>query len=152
MRFLFLILMMPLVVACQDHTDFDAMAVDMGGKVVPLIHSDSIPPGAIFVDIREDKEYTISHIPGAWTKDQFENGTVSPDTPIILYCSVGYRSGKYGEKLVDMGVENVYNLYGGIFKWTNDGKELVDEKGPTQRVHTYNKKWGKWVTKGEKVN
>ena len=152
MRFLILILMMPLVVACQDHKDFDAMAVDMGGEIVPLIHPDSIPAGAIFVDIREDKEYNVSHIPGAMTQEEFENAAVSADTPIILYCSVGYRSGKYGEKLVEMGLDNVYNLYGGIFKWTNDGKELVDEKGTTERVHTYDKKWGKWVTKGEKVN
>jgi rhodanese-related sulfurtransferase len=152
MRFLLFILMMPLVVACQDHKDFDAMARDMGGEVVPLIHPDSIPEGAIFVDIREDKEYKVSHIPGAWTQDEFENAHVASGTPVILYCSVGYRSGKYGEKLFKMGVDNVYNLYGGIFNWTNEGHEMVDEKGPTDKVHTYNKKWGKWVTKGEKVN
>jgi len=152
MRFLILILMMPLIVACQDHIDFDAMAVDMGGKIVPLIHPDSIPTGAIFVDVREDKEYRVSRIPGALTKEEFEHAKVSPETPLIIYCSVGYRSGKYGEKLVDMGVENVYNLYGGIFKWSNDGKQLEDEDGATNRLHTYNKKWGEWVTKGEKVN
>jgi rhodanese-related sulfurtransferase len=152
MRFLIFILMMPLVVACQDHKDFDSMARDMGGEVVPLIHPDSIPVGAIFVDIREYKEYKVSHISGAWTQDEFENANVTPGTPVILYCSVGYRSGKYGEKLINRGIENVHNLYGGIFNWTNEGREMVDENGPTDKVHTYNKKWGKWVTKGEKVN
>ena len=152
MRFLVLILMLPLVLACQDHKDFDSMAIDMGGEVVPLIHPDSIPSRAIFVDIRTDKEFDVSHIPGAITRDEFEKAVIPSETFIILYCSVGYRSGRYGEKLVDKGVENVYNLYGGIFKWVNDGKEIVDGNGTTDRLHTHNKKWGEWVTKGEKVN
>ena len=52
------------------------------------------------------------------------------------------------------GFSNVYNLYGSIFEWANQGHRLVDKGGqPTFKLHTYNKKWSKWVdnAKIEKV-
>lgn len=140
------------MVACQEYSDFDAMVIDMSSKEVPLIHPDSIPAGVILLDVRPDEEYDVSHIPGAWTLEKFESVEIPTDTPIVVYCSVGYRSGKYGEKLLDGGRTEVYNLYGGIFKWHNEGREIVMELGPTERIHTYNKKWGEWVTRGEKVH
>jgi len=49
-----------------------------------------------------------------------------------------------------MGYKNVYNLYGSIFEWVNDGNEVVDKNNkPTDEVHTYNKKWSKWVEEGK---
>jgi 3-mercaptopyruvate sulfurtransferase SseA len=50
------------------------------------------------------------------------------------------------------GFENVYNLYGGIFQWINEGYELVNQDGkPTNKIHAYSKTWGIWLNKGEKV-
>ena len=43
----------------------------------------------------------------------------SKSDTIVLYCSIGYRSEKIGEKLVEMGYGHVFNLYGGIFEWVN---------------------------------
>jgi len=110
----------------------------------------------VLLDAREEEEFQVSHIPNAthigYQSPKFEVlDNLSKDTPIIMYCSIGYRSEKLGEKLQEKGFTNVYNLYGSIFAWVNAGNKVVDTKGnQTSRVHTYNKKWSQWVF-GDKV-
>ena len=105
----------------------------------------------VLLDIRELEEYSISHIPGAiyfgYDNPKYEVLDDLPkDTPIIVYCSIGYRSEKMGEKLLKRGYTNVQNLYGSIFEWANCGYLLVDPmEQATQNIHTYNKRWSKWV-------
>jgi predicted sulfurtransferase len=77
---------------------------------------------------------------------------ISKNAPIVVYCSIGVRSEKIGEKLLAAGYTNVRNCYGSIFEWVNQGNVVVDmDNKPTQKVHAYNKKWGVWVKKGERV-
>ena len=110
-----------------------------------------------FIDSREKVEFDVSHIKGAtWVGyDDFDMArmdAISKNEPIIIYCSVGYRSEKIGEKLIEAGYTNVSNLYGGIFEWVNQEKPLVDLSGkPTTKIHGYSKTWGIWLSKGEKV-
>lgn len=104
-----------------------------------------------FLDAREINEYMISHISGAQhigynTFNISSFNTIPKDEPIIVYCSVGYRSEKIGEKLISAGYKNVSNLYGSIFEWTNCGFPIVDHKEQaTDTLHTYNKTWSQWV-------
>jgi len=66
--------------------------------------------------------------------------------PIYIYCSIGYRSEKIGEKLQKAGFKKVYNMYGGIFNWANSGYTLVDKNGKTTtKVHGYNNDWSQWL-------
>lgn len=110
-----------------------------------------------FIDSREKVEFDVSHIKGAtWVGyDDFDMARmddISKNEPIIIYCSVGYRSEKIGEKLIEAGYTNVSNLYGGIFEWVNQEKPIVDLSGkPTTKIHGYSKTWGIWLSKGEKV-
>ena len=77
---------------------------------------------------------------------------IPKDAILVVYCSVGYRSEKIGEKLKALGFSKVYNLYGGIFEWSNRGYPLVDQKEqPTTKVHAFNKDWGRWLEQGTKV-
>ncbi|MBU2047030.1 MAG: rhodanese-like domain-containing protein, partial [Bacteroidetes bacterium] len=63
-----------------------------------------------------------------------------------------YRSEKIAEKLIHDGYKNVFNLYGGIFEWGNEGNPIYKDNGiQTTEIHTYNKKWAKWVERGTKV-
>jgi rhodanese-related sulfurtransferase len=110
----------------------------------------------LFLDTRTPEEYKVSHIKNA----RFENyedfnvsslASVPRDTPIIVYCAVGYRSEKVTKKLTDAGFKNVTNLYGGIFEWVNNGYPVVDSNGPTKKVHAYNKIWGRWLVNADKV-
>ncbi len=106
---------------------------------------------AIILDARELKEYNVSHISGAIYVgyDNFvvqKVHAISKDKPVYVYCSIGYRSEKIGEKLKAAGFKNVYNLYGGIFNWKNSGYPVVNN---TQKevnvVHGYNNDWSKWI-------
>jgi rhodanese-related sulfurtransferase len=105
----------------------------------------------LILDARPEEEYNVSHIANA-ERIGFKNlnmdvlDTVPKDTKIVVYCSIGYRSEKVGEKLKKKGFTQVYNLYGSVFEWANRDYPLVDNAGyPTSRVHTYNKKWSKWL-------
>lgn len=110
----------------------------------------------IFIDAREKIEFEVSHIKNAIHvgfidyKPDVLNEIFKTDT-IIVYCSVGYRSEKITEKLNEAGFENVYNLFGGIFEWKNQGQPVVNDHGATEEIHAYNKRWGKWLKKGDKV-
>jgi len=105
----------------------------------------------LVLDARESKEYEISHIPGALYAgyDNFDTNAwsnKSKNTNIVVYCSIGYRSEKVGEKLKKMGFRNVQNLYGSIFEWVNRGYPVYDINGRiTTKVHAYNKSWSRWV-------
>lgn len=111
--------------------------------------------GVLLLDIREKEEYDISHIEGAeymGYKDYDETllKDVPKETPIVVYCSIGYRSEKVGEKIEKLGFTTVYNLYGSIFEWVNQGNPVVDNNNSTtHKVHTYNKNWSKWVDEGK---
>lgn len=105
----------------------------------------------IILDAREPKEYEISHIPGATYigYNKFDAAlleAVQKKERIVVYCSIGYRSEKIGERIKALGYEHVYNLYGSIFEWGNLGFPLVDKnESPTNQIHTYNSRWAKWV-------
>ncbi len=142
--------------------DFDIHVSQLISFSVPLISVEELNQNfseyTIF-DAREMEEYKVSHIEGAkyLGYDNFEItrlDNIPKDTKIVLYCSVGYRSEKIGEKLVDLGFTNIYNLYGSIFEWANQGYNVVDNNGlETRKIHTYNKNWSKWLdeSKAEKV-
>lgn len=105
----------------------------------------------VFIDAREWNEYAVSHVKGAiWVGykdfDFSRLEKVQKNVPIVVYCSVGYRSEKIAEKLIAAGYPQAANLYGGIFEWVNRKQALVDLEGhPTDKVHAYNKMWGTWL-------
>lgn len=137
-------------------------------KLSTLISADSVAisaraastlKDAVFLDARETEEYEVSHLPGALLLgyddldlDVVKN--VDKSRPVVVYCTVGYRSERAAKKLREAGFSRVYNLYGSLYAWKLAGLPLVDTNGaPTDRLHTYNKKWGSYVPEsiGEKV-
>lgn len=142
---------------CAQDENFDAMFQRMtDGSVKVVYPKDIIGKPVVLLDSREPGEFAVSHIKGARCVgyDDFDMSAlkdIPKDTEIVVYCSVGYRSEKIGEKLLEEGFTNVSNLYGGIFNWVNAGNPVVDGNGATPKVHAYNKKWGQWLEKGEKV-
>lgn len=111
----------------------------------------------VLIDSREKNEFEVSHLKNAiWVG--YTNLDLSPleglakNKKIVVYCSVGYRSEKVVEKLKEKGFKNVSNLYGGIFEWMNQDRQVVNKSGqPTDSIHAYNRMWGVWLTKGKKV-
>lgn len=111
----------------------------------------------ILLDTRAPEEFNVSHIDGARFLNYNSYSTedlkkLPKNEKIIVYCSVGYRSERVGEKLLKLGYQNVYNIYGGIFEWKNEGLSVMNNQNhETDSVHTYNKNWSKWLTKGIKI-
>ncbi|MFK7950991.1 MAG: rhodanese-like domain-containing protein [Saprospiraceae bacterium] len=109
-----------------------------------------------YLDAREKQEYDISHIEDAiWVGyDNFEISNIPEiDTSqnIVIYCSVGYRSEKITNQLEDAGYKKVYNLYGGLFEWYNEGLPIVDnKKETTNKIHGFNENWSQWVNERKK--
>lgn len=105
-----------------------------------------------FLDAREKNEFEVSHIKNAKYigYDDFDMSTLDDldkNQPIVIYCSIGYRSEKIGDKLKNAGFSKVYNLYGSIFEWVNQHHPVYDTSNQQSlNIHTYNKKWSKWVT------
>lgn len=104
----------------------------------------------ILLDVREEKEYAVSHLPGAHRaakkpEKQLEELGAKANTPIVLYCSVGYRSSVLARDLAKKGFTNVRNLEGSIFAWANENRPLESAKGKTEGVHPFDKKWGGYV-------
>jgi len=118
---------------------------------VSVAHLVDVQDDVVILDAREWEEFETSHIPNAkyigYKKlNEEELNKIGKDETIVLYCSIGYRSEKMGEKLKKKGYTKVFNLYGSIFEWVNQGHEVVDKScKQTNRVHTYNRKWSKWV-------
>lgn len=102
----------------------------------------------IIIDTRSINEYKISHLPNAiWMGETIQEDLIPKSSQrIILYCSIGKRSELTGEQLLNKGHENVYNLYGGIFEWHNQGHVIVDNSNDTTTsVHPFSTFWGLWL-------
>jgi rhodanese-related sulfurtransferase len=141
----------------------DKLLTKWNNKNVPYISVETLAmpeTNAILLDAREEKEFKVSHIKDALFVgyDNFKiNETLKKlpedkNTKIVVYCSLGIRSEKIADKLIREGYTNVYNLYGGIFEWKNADFKVIDTLGnSTEKVHTFNESWSKWLKKGEKV-
>lgn len=103
----------------------------------------AVEPRPLLVDVRALEEYEVSRMPNAIHVDPVAELTVVPrDRAVIVYCSVGYRSAVVADRLTKAGYDGVHNYLGSIFEWANLGLPLVDDAGPTHRVHPYDENWG----------
>lgn len=106
---------------------------------------DTNRPAPLLADARKPEEFAISHLPGAHHLDSVAavKATLQSNSqPVVVYCSVGYRSSVLAEKLQKAGVTNVFNLDGSIFAWANEGRPVFRGTNTVQQVHPYSKKWG----------
>eukprot|EP00904_Undaria_pinnatifida_P009843 jgi/Undpi1/598/HiC_scaffold_10.g04062.m1 len=129
----------------------------------------------LLIDVRTEEEMKVSILRGALTKDVFENsslgesartgihyqesyGGAGDDWDVVVpYCTVGYRSGQYAKKLIDLGYPSVRNSEG-VVLWTHDigsglvvpkADRLVERGAPAnagkgkgvKRVHVYGPPW-----------
>jgi len=111
--------------------------------------SDTNRPQPVLLDVREAREFDVSHLlgaknvkPNAKAKDL--KMLIATNRPVVVYCSVGYRSSAMAQRLANDGVTNVFNLEGSIFQWANEGRPLVKNEPAeaARKVHPYNKRYG----------
>lgn len=126
------------------------------GSVDWIQVTDVQPEKVLLLDAREREEFEVSKIPHAQFVGYSHFNITEiclqfPDKnqPIVVYCSLGVRSENVALQLKTAGYKKVFNLYGGIFTWKNEGFDVVDaEENPTEKVHAYSKKWGVYLKKG----
>ena len=104
----------------------------------------------ILLDVRTEKEFAVSHLHGATRVEpsaKAENvlAQLPAGRPVVTYCSVGYRSSEFAERLRKAGVASVYNLEGSIFQWANEGRAIEADGHPADKVHPYNRKFGQML-------
>lgn len=158
----FLALLLGVTLVAQEKTSnpkFDKMLKSLLTHTVTEVLPKDIAndKNIVYLDAREKKEYKVSHIDSAtWVGfNTFKLKRVKhipKDQKIVVYCTVGYRSEKIAEKLIQAGFTDVSNLYGGIFEWVHQNKTVANKNGTTQEIHTYDKEWGQWLEKGIKKN
>ena len=101
--------------------------------------------GVVVIDIRREAEWRETGvITGAETLTAFEAGgrahpgfldgfralAPSPDTPVMLYCRTGNRTGSLGNALIEqMGFTDVTHLSDGITGWLAEGRETAPYAG-----------------------
>ena len=104
----------------------------------------------VLVDVREADEYRVSHLQAALNLQSAQDIAArfpDPDTEIVVYCSVGYRSAAVARELERLGYGQVQNLRHSIFAWANQGLPLVNASGATDKVHPFNRAWGSLLEK-----
>jgi len=95
----------------------------------------------VIVDGRKKKEQRVSMLPGAIpSRELEENIEKYRNKTIVVYCTIGSRSGHYARGLIEKGF-TAYNLRGSILAWIHAGQKLVSEGKETRRVHVYGRRW-----------
>lgn len=115
-------------------------------SLAALLNETSRQPAPVLLDARQPEEYAVSHLPGATRVDPEatafpELDSLETSTPVVVYCSVGYRSARVTEQLREQGV-TAYNLKGSIFRWANEGRTVVRDGQAVREVHPYDSTWG----------
>lgn len=86
---------------------------------------------ALMIDVREPHEYAAGRIPDAeliplrQIAGEIDSLREQAGRPIILSCRSGNRSEVACRYLRDQGIENVYNLSGGVIAWRMADRELA---------------------------
>jgi len=143
----------------QIMTDHPNLSHISAAEFDALISHDDI----LLLDVREAKEFSVSHITGAQRVDP----SISPAAfmtrfadqaagkQVILYCSVGRRSSRLGAKvrqaLMSAGARHVANLEGGAFRWHNNHGPLISASGATEKIHPYNVWWGRLLARKDDI-
>ena len=137
-----------------DHVTSDEVAAKLS----------SAPEGVLILDVREATEFQVSRIPGAhrvsptMDAEAFRRrfGKDIDGRKVVLYCSVGIRSTELASRIrsaaLAAGATSVANLTGGIFSWHNERRDLVNESGPTDRIHPYNSFWGTLIKRDDLIS
>ena len=102
----------------------------------------------VLIDVRKSNEQEVSMLPHALTTagfaETFRHG-IPKEKRLVVYCTIGYRSGKYAEELAKQGFK-AENLEGGVLAWSFAGGKLftknsVGEVVETNRIHVYDPEW-----------
>jgi len=148
--------LMTVQTGCSQETSWSTVHAMVEARFpgVPQVTTDSLArrmqadAPTLLLDARTPEEYAVSHIPGAVRIDPSAPNPASIDAldrdqPVVVYCSVGYRSARVAAMLRERGYDQVSNLRGSIFQWANEGRRVVRGSTTVRQVHPYDASWGR---------
>lgn len=107
----------------------------------------------ILLDVRSADEFAVSRIAGAVRIAPDERradaivqaaGAIEGKF-VVAYCAIGLRSSRVlvrvGQMLKERGATGIANVSGGLFRWRNERRPMVDVAGPTTAIHPHNVLW-----------
>ena len=93
------------------------------------------PDTVIVIDVRTLEEHEAGYIPGTDLNIDYNELDAHIDklpsdknARIVVYCRSGRRSAMAYKTLEEMGYTNLYNLDGGVLRWTREGYPLEKDK------------------------
>jgi rhodanese-related sulfurtransferase len=113
-------------------------------------------PSAIILDVRTEGEFSKGHITNAininWNAPTFDGkiNNIPKNAPVFIYCLSGSRSMSAANFMRRNGYEKVYELTGGIMKWSAAGLPLSTEYGISKTKEMSLTDFKK-LTKGDKI-
>lgn len=129
-----------------EHVATEELAALLAGEDPPLLF-----------DVRTAREFDTSRITTAvrldpdMGSDEFRDryGALMAGRDAVFYCSVGQRSSALLERVEGVcrsaGAGSCRNLRGGIFRWYNEGRPVVDASGKTDAIDGFDAVWGAMV-------
>src|SRR5215469_16120152 len=97
----------------------------------PSAVREQLQDGALVIDVRQDEEWAVGHIPGArhvpksHLESRVEGSAPDKAQPVILYCASGQRSAWAARTMMeDLGYEHVSSMTGGFTLWKDRGYEV----------------------------
>jgi len=131
-RFLFISLLASLVnfASCNNNTNNNS-GIKQSISVNDFDKKLTTIPNVQLVDVRTPEEYANGHLKNSvninYNADDFEEqvGKLDKSKPVLVYCLSGGRSSNAAVKMQEMGFSEIYNLDGGIMKWSRAGKPIV---------------------------
>jgi rhodanese-related sulfurtransferase len=104
------------------------------------------PRPPLLLDARGVDEFRVSHLRSASRATDAAAAYAllagkARDIPVVVYCSLGYRSAKLVEALQQAGYTGARSLEGGIFAWANRGRPVFRGDRPVDVVHPFRLPW-----------
>ena len=93
----------------------------------------SISAPVLLLDVRTHDEFhsgqlaNALHVTDLGTAQRLihEFRTDSQDGHVVAYCTIGYRSAQFAQRLTSLGCADVKNLEGGIWAWIAAGQRVT---------------------------
>ena len=129
-RHLFFLILVFSISSCNGQTPKNVE------KIIPEAFAKKIneTPKAQILDVRTPEEYASEHIDNAsninWLGNDFVASVEKLDKskPVFVYCKSGGRSAKASAKLEELGFKTIYELEGGMMKWSAAGLSKSSDK------------------------
>lgn len=119
------------LVACSSGSDTLTTGVRTVGATEAQSVIDDAPTDLVVLDVRTPEEFAEGHLADAVNIDFYAGdfadqlAALDPETPYVLYCRSGNRSGTTAEMMEELGFADVTEVDGGILAWEQAGLPIT---------------------------